>query len=438
MNKAIKNTTIANALGLLLGGCGYLVYSKVLSSSDFALYGICLVAGRLGVTVLDAGMKISIIRSPNDPTQSVVDAAIWLSIYSSLALLLLFSLLGWGGVAFSRWDERDFGVCALYMAAYLFTYPMIVVPLAMLERRMRFQRIAIVESLGNSIELMLPALFLQMDMGMWAFPAGAWLGRFIRLAGVIGEGPRVSSFPGSEELARIPLMLKQSLYYQMGLLSSLLRDNLALFIIGPIFGKVVLGQYVWVGQLCSFVTQVFVASSTRVSISLLSSSATPEERWGRVLSQINFLARFVFPSLVLVFFIAPIANSEFFNSKWDFAIGILPFMLVRIMSAIATTPLGASLLVTEPTKSFAKASFKWTLVEFLFAAFAIAVFGAKGMAMSAAVVGWVGAYFIMQEQRELRGKFLSVIRIIFVRSEFVASLLVALLAVFLTYIWSQQ
>lgn len=433
MNKAIKSTTIANALGLLLGGGGYLVYSKVLSPADFALYGICLVAGRLGVTVLDAGMKISIIRAPNEPSSSVASAAVWLSIFSSFLLLALLALVGWGGVEFSQWGVHDFSICAAYMTAYLCTYPMIVVPLALLERRMNFERIAIVESVGNATELLLPAVLLQFDLGMWAFPVGAWLGRLIRLVGVASHGPWIAAFPGSEEWAKIPAMLKQSSFYQLGLLSNLLRDNLALFIIGPLFGKSVLGQFIWVGQLCTFVTQVFVASSTRVSISLLSTSASPSDRWSRVVGQIDFLARFVFPSLAVIWFVAPFVNKFYFSSKWDFAIGILPLMLVRIMSAIATTPLGASLLVTETTKSFAKVSFRWTVVEFFAAFLAIGVMGPRGMALSAAAIGWVGAYFIIQEQRELRGKYVDVLGIIFLRRAFALPMLIVLSAALFAY-----
>lgn len=433
MNKAIKSTTIANALGLLLGGGGYLVYSKVLSPAEFALYGICLVAGRLGVTVLDAGMKISIIRAPDEPCASVASAAVWLSVFSSLLLLVLLALCGLGGVALSQWAAYDFSICAAYMAAYLCTYPLIVVPLALLERRMNFEKIAIVESVGNAVELLFPAILLQFDIGMWAFPIGAWLGRLIRLVGVVGRGPWLADFPGSEEWAKIPGMLKQSSFYQLGLFSNLLRDNLALFLIGPLFGKSVLGQFIWVGQLCTFVTQVFVASSTRVSISLLSTSDSSEGRWRRVIGQMDFLARFVFPSLALVWFVAPLVNKFYFSSKWDFAIGILPLMLIRIMSAIATTPLGASLLVTETTKSFARASFRWTLAEFAAAFLAVTAFGPVGMAVSAAAIGWVGAYFIVQEQQELRGKYFGIIKIIFFRRAFALPLLAVLSVAFFIY-----
>lgn len=392
--------TAANVVALAATISGYLLYSRLLNPSDFGIYAGALAIAKLGTTILDGGLKIALVKHSEEVTSGISRALFLGSVFASVVgvglLATVLLIMANSGIVASETAQ----FFALYGGAYLLTYPFLFIPLAQLEREQRFAPIARAEMLSISLEYGLPALlWLLVAPGFWSFVVSAWLSRGLRTALVLAASVDRSwlSRRWKPEWIESKGLLAEGLTLQVAVSLSMLRDSLHLLLVGPWFGKEWAGLYAWALQMCAVASQVFVQTATRVALPALRQRQGIESRWRATLVQITWLTIFTAPPLVFLTQIAHAADAELFASKWHTALTLLPFLVVRMLPGLATTPLGSLVLAERGARAYAVATAWWTTGEVAVAIVLMYVWGPIGLAWSYSFMAWLGvAAFVRQ------------------------------------------
>ncbi len=395
MRRLVAPLLAANVVALATIGISYLLYSRLLSAREFGIYAAALAVGNLAVLILDGGVKVSIIKHATTPTRSEESAL--LNLMLSVSILLLIALVALRSLVAHFFpalrDQTEF--VASFTAVYLLTYPWIGLSTASLERRLDYGRLAWIESTGVILERGAPVLFLIGGWGLYSFVWSLAIGRLVRVAALAVYHPVPLGRSSREAYRSVLKFIREGSWYQLGLGSSLVRDNLHIVLIGPVYGAAWVGYYAWGLQLCMMASQVFVQVSARISLPIAAQSAGFPERWRTVIRQVGLLAAITAPILAAVIFIAPPAVHQLFADNWRPALALLPFLCLRMLPGAASAPIGALVLVERGARVYALGVWLWTVLEVVFGIAAVQWIGAEGLAISYAVGAWFGIYFLL-------------------------------------------
>lgn len=431
--RGVVAMTAANAVALAMVIISYILYSRLMTPAEFGIYAGALAIAKLGTTVLDGGLKIALVKHHDTVGPGVLRALFLGSMGASILAVLLLVMVVATLAALNLLEAGNAFFFALYGAAYFLTYPLLFIPLAQLERAQRYTPVARAETLSISIEYALPALlWLMVAPGFWSFILAAWIARGLRTSLMLAASddrawlPRGSTPQWHEARA----LLREGLGLQIAVSLSMLRDNIHLLLVGPWFGKEWAGLYAWALQLCAVASQVFVQTASRVALPALRLTKGMDSRWKATLTQITWLTIFTAPPLVFLTDIAHVANEALFDSKWTVALGLLPFLIVRMLPGLATTPLGSLVLAERDARAYAVANAWWTGGEVVVAATMLWLYGPIGLAWSYAFMAWLGVAAFVR-QLPLPARFISLLPPLLLRP----SLWVAVLLV-LVYRWA--
>lgn len=390
--RATLAMSTANAVALLAAIGGYFAYSRLLSPGDFALYAAALAIAKFGTMLLDGGIKLALIKEGGTLEGGAYRSAFLACGLLAVASIACFGLVLGGLAAVGQMATGTAVFLGLYAAAYFATYPILVIPLADLERTLRFGAVARAEGLTICIEYGLPAvLWVAVRPGLWSFVASVWVARVLRagllLVSTSNRGWLGSSYP--PDWSRLKALFRVGFLLQLASLASILRDSLHLLLIAPLFGRDMAGMYAWVIQLCAVTSQVFVQTVSRVSLPVLI-AASEESRWRRMIGQIQWLTVLTFPPVACLVYLAPAVNHAFFRDKWTQALTLLPFMICRMLPGLVTTPMGSLLIAQEGARGYASSNIGWAAAELCVAVALILAFGSRGLAWSYSFMAWFG------------------------------------------------
>jgi O-antigen/teichoic acid export membrane protein len=402
----------ANLLTLLVVGLSFLAYSRLLSPPEFGLYALGLSAATLLSLVLDGGLKTTIIKMESNLSPAEESSIAVLMMGVSVGLILLLLAAERPLLALRPGISQDARFIVLFVGIALLFYPFVTLPTARLERDLEYGQIAWIESLGTIVERGSPAILLVFtNIGIYSFVWALLASRVLR-ALILGCYHRVSLLSLSRAgFAGSLRHLREGAWIQAGTVSSVLRDNLHVLLIGPLFGKLWIGYYAWALQVCLVSSQIFAQISARVSLPLLAQAKNFEKRWARCLYQIKFLTMLTVPVLCGVWLILPSVNSHFFHGKWQPALAMIPLLFLRMIPGMATTPVGPLIMVQRGGAAFAVSSMVWTACEIAAGLLFVWAIGPTGLAWSYALIVWVGLWTLIMS---LRGKTLNLIRDLFV------------------------
>ena len=394
--RAALQMSAAQAVALAAAVGAYFVYSQRLPAAEFGLYAGALAVAKLGTTVLDGGLKTALIKHRFAATPAVQRALFIGSAGAAAAACLLLGATLWTAQAAGLMAPASALFFGLYAGAYFVAQPLLFVPLAQLERAQRYAPVAGAEAASIALEYGLPALLLLVashGAWWWPFAVAAWAARALRSALLLAAAAdrrwlRRRVEPAWRDAA--PLW-REGVGIQAALAWSMLRDSLHLVLVGPWFGAEWAGLYAWAMQLTALASQVFVQTAARVGLPALRALPDPAARWHATLAQIGTLTAWTAPPLLLLTGIAAAADSALFGGRWDAAVALLPWLVLRMAPSLATTPLGSLVLADAGARAFARANALWTLAELGAAALCLALFGPLGLAVSLAAMAWAGA-----------------------------------------------
>jgi len=392
-NKNYYSLFVSYGLSFAAIGFSYIIYSRILSPSEFGLYSIALTIGAVGIFLLDGGIKTAIIKLDKHFGATEQSSTLsWLLLVSVLLTGALFAIkypLGY----FLPSVRADYIFLALFASIYLLTYPFIVIPTALLERSLQYPRLGWIEAVSITIERGGPVIFLLWtNLGLYSFVIALLLGRLCRAFAVWFSHPVKLCLPDFQRLKQILPLMREGGWIQLAAGVSLVRDNLHIIMLGPFWGKEWVGYYSWGMQLCLVLSQAFVQVSARVSLPRMAQQGTFTERWQTCLEQVRFLVMFTAPLLFAGLLVVPGINETFFGGKWSPTLPLLPFLFFRMIIGMAITPIATLIPVQFGGEKFARFSSIWTVIEIFTALVLIAVCGPNGLAYSSAVSVLFGLY----------------------------------------------
>jgi O-antigen/teichoic acid export membrane protein len=275
---------VGRTLGFQLLTAGVtIVLARLLTPADYGLFAIALSVQLVGQNIAELGLPAALVRMPEPPSAELQASTIgFLLVVTSAAVLavlattfLILPALGASGDVL-----RVVSITLLALPIYAAR----AVPLAMLDRKMSFGRVAAVEA-ADTVGFNLFALAAALaGLGVFslagAVPVGAMLG-----AGVAWLTPGAARLPRFE-LSRVkPLIGFGSRVSVLGMLY-LGRDLGYVVIIGAIGGAPMAGFYGMAKRLFSFPTAL-AAAVARVMLPALSQSGDEgPKRAARMLGQV--------------------------------------------------------------------------------------------------------------------------------------------------------
>lgn len=329
---------VGRTLGFQLLTAGVtIVLARLLTPADYGLFAIALSVQLVGQNVAELGLPAALVRMPEPPPAELQAATIGfllsVTLPASLALMIVaFALLPALGIY-----SDTVRVIAITLVAVPI-YAARAVPMAMMDREMRFGRVAAVEA-ADTIGFNLFALAAALaGIGVFslagAVPVGAALGALVAWSSQ--SAARVPRF----DLARVrPLIGFGSRVSALGVLY-LGRDLGYVTVIGAIGGAPMAGFYGMAKRLFSFPTAL-AAAVARVMLPTLSQSGEERPaRTGRMLGQIALICGL--PLALVAGAIQPFIEVVL-GSEW------LPTSEIVLYGSLAML-LGAS--VASPINSF--------------------------------------------------------------------------------------
>ncbi len=398
----------AQAVALVASALAALLYARALDAAGFAVWAGALALARALLMLLDGGLKTALVRREAEPDANTLrrlrQGSAWLALLIAVVLAAVLALAVQRGAlaaadAFWLWG---------YPAAYLLPYPPMFGALARLERAQCFQPVARAEAGSVLLEFVLPALLLVAGVPAWmAFVGSALLARTLRSLWIVRAARALSVAPSApagaaHEIRPLATVLRDGLGVQAIALVSMLRDHLHLLLVAPWFGAEWAGRYAFAFTACTLASQVFVQTAARVGLPLLR-AADPAARWALMLSQVRQLAIVTLPPLALLPALLAAADGPLWDGRWAEAIALLPWLVWRMWPSVATTPLGALMLVAGSPWAAARTHAVWTLVELGVALLMLAWLGPVGLAVAAALTAWVGVALFAARVQPGRG-----------------------------------
>lgn len=325
---------VGRTLGFQLLTAGVtVVLARLLTPADYGLFAIALSVQLVGQNIAELGLPAALVRMPEPPSRELQAATIgFLLVVTWAAVAAVFATTFLILPAFGV-SSAALRVVAITLVA-LPIYAARAVPLAMLDRKMSFGRVAAVEA-ADTVGFNLFALAAAVaGLGVFslagAVPVGAMLG-----AGIAWLTPGAARFPRFE-LSRVkPLIGFGSRVSVLGMLY-LGRDLGYVTIIGAIGGAPMAGFYGMAKRLFSFPTAL-AAAVARVMLPALSQSGEERPmRAARMLGQVALVCGL--PLALIAGAIQPLINVVL-GPEW------LPTTDIVLYGSLAMM-LGASLAST--------------------------------------------------------------------------------------------
>lgn len=406
INTPAAHMTVATGATIVSGIVAYLFFSKEISPAIFAIYGLCLTSGRVGLALLDSGIKVGLLSVLSKNPEKDLNPVYWLVLIFSCLFILIAAIFSLVFCKLFSWAYFDVFVVFAYATSYFATYPFILPGLVDKESTLNFSLIALCEAISNAIELILPVVAsLIFGFNLIYLPIFAWTSKIIKII-FIGNFDFIKKIPRGSDFYDGKNLFKYSASMQASIYMNLFRDNMHVIFIGPIFGKEWLGYYSWVQGITSMLVQLFISAATRVSIPIMAKMSADADKVLYAKRKARFMASMIFPILASAYCLIPLLDKLLFNDKWAIAIEILPFALLRILSAATTTPAGSLVMLESGGVVYASTILKWTLMEISIFIFTINIFSEKSLAYTWAFGGWIGAYLMVKSvSKVFGGKF---------------------------------
>ncbi|WP_083567467.1 lipopolysaccharide biosynthesis protein [Hyphomicrobium sp. CS1GBMeth3] len=274
-----RNVFVMGAAQAWRVGIGFaftVVSARLLAPSDFGLIAMVMTVTALVTMIQDLGATQAVVQR-DKITQGQLNALFWIAVGLGVALAALLALSG-PAVARFFGDQRLEGLMAAFAVPIIAT-GIQAVPFALLNRHMRFGRLALVDAVAAGASFVVGVVLAWQFESYWALYAAACASSLVMLVGCwVGSGFR----PGKATFDRETRAM-------VGFGSGVTGFNLANYfsrnadkvLIGKYFGDISLGFYDRAYRLLLFPLSQIHAPIGRVMIPLLSRNLSDPERYRR-------------------------------------------------------------------------------------------------------------------------------------------------------------
>lgn len=364
------------------------VLARLLTPSDFGLVGLIAVFTGFATLLTDFGLSAALIQRP-DVNHDHLSSAFWLNLVSGGCLSLLFAA---GAPLIALFYGEPSLVWLTMVSGLVFLLnSTAAVQSSLLDRRMDFRRIALIENLATIVAAAAAIGAAAAGAGVWSLIVLTLAAAAARSAILWGTGqwrPQLRiSRPALRDLWGFSVNLaafNTTNYWARN------ADNL---LIGKVLGPGPLGIYTRAYSTMLLPMSQVGSVAMRVMFPALSRIQDDKERVRRIyLRSVGLIALVTFPIAVGLFVAARPFVLTFYGSRWSAAVPILRLLcIVGLIQSIATT---VGLLYQSQGRT--DWMFRWSLLStgMVIGAFAIGVqWGLTGVAISYVTSTMLLSYF---------------------------------------------
>jgi PST family polysaccharide transporter len=310
------------------------VLARVVGPEEFGLFAMIAVVVDVLTMVASLGIR-SIIVSHEDPTEGDLSTLFWLQLGFGVLLAAVTVLLA--PVVSSLYGEPRLARLTRVLAWTWLVSPVGSVPMALLERRLAFARIAVVEAVSLTVSGAFSMAMALLGSGavslVYLIVSGLWLQAVLALL-LTGWIPRLVFQPRSvTKVARFGLNLTvhRVVYY--------LGRHLDTFLVGRYLGATALGHYALAYRIAIDPILALLGVATRVMLPVLVSIRVDVERMREgYLRGLQWLGMVTFPLLATLLIGAGELVELMFGEHWRPVVPLIRgFCLAGMLRVTFTT-----------------------------------------------------------------------------------------------------
>lgn len=364
----------------LISLLGQIFLARLLIPSDFGIYAIIVFVISFFSLFTDIGLSLAIIQKNEDVTQEELSGVFAVKMGLTIALVLVV----WLCAPFTKLFYPSFNDANIFMVRIfsltLLTTSLRAVPVALLERNLKYQVISMLDVYGVFVYYVSALGGALLHLGVWSFIYGTLAKEIAETIILYYFYPFLPRF--SFSLAHLKKMIKFGIYIQGNALVNVLNNSLTPVIGGRMSGPYAVGLLDFAFNIASL--PIIIAQNFgRVAFAGYARIQNEEKVLFQTLCQsISMLAiiLYIFPVLLLGLGneIVPVV----FSAKWVPALPALYWYSVSAFLLPIIASLGQGILVIGKSKEIFWTSLATILCGWIAAIIFIKVFGFVGIAMT--------------------------------------------------------
>ena len=382
------------------------VLARLLSPSDFGLFGIITFVLTFLVAFGDVGLGASLIREPEEPSeedyravftaqQMLVAAVVLAAWFASPMLTRAYHLPAHRAILFR-----------LVAVSLLFT-SFQVIPSVRLERHLKFQKLAAVEVAQALVYngVTIGAAFA--GLGPLSFALGL-LSRSVAGAAIINW---VSPWRigWHLDLKRIARHLSFGIPYQGIAFTSLLKDSITPVFVGLALGTSQVGYINWANMVAAYPVLALMVMQ-RVYLPAFARMQAHKERLGAFVEKVILATNaIVAPLAILTLVLIRPITAAVFGEKWLVALPLFRFFWLANILVPTSTPMLGLLNALGRSKTTFGFALGWMLGTWALGVPLILALGSVGFALSAFLVTLSAPFLFRVAQNQVRFRIARVI-----------------------------
>jgi O-antigen/teichoic acid export membrane protein len=358
---------------------GIVALARMLSPAEYGSVTIALFVQSILVSVCALGLGVSLVRQQEEPTlleeRSVLGAQ---QLVAVLLAVALWALAPWLTRLYGRPVEEVALFRAVALTALLF--PLQTVPVARLERHLRFGRLAVVEVVQAVAFNLIAVLLVWRGAGTRAV-AVAVLVRAL-LAALLAQA--VSPWPVGVALAgtRLRSLLRFGVPFQAATWVSLIKDSLTPILLGITAGAAAVGLVDWAQTIATYPT-VALMILQRIYVPAFARVQDRPQELGRLVDRAIQAANAIAAPIAVVslVLIGPVIHLGF-SARWRPAQGLFYWLWCANLVVPTVTPLLGLLNALGRSRAVLALSVLWMVATWLLGAPLILWLGPVGFGIA--------------------------------------------------------
>lgn len=410
--KVVKERAIKGVVALsgrtfivqIISFVGFFLLTIFLGRADIGLFfAVSELIGILGY-FSDVGLAAALIQKEEQP--EVEDIRSTFTLQQILVVTLVVGAFLFTKPIAAFYQISQSGILLFWSLTLGFFFASLkTIPSVLLERHLRFDRLALVEIVENFIFYGIAVILSWRGFGILSYAYA------VILRGVVGILLiyRLSPWPVGFSLKSNSLrhLLKFGVPYQANTFLAVVKDRMMNVVLWKIIGAEGVGIIGWAQKWSQIPLRFIMDAVMKVTFPAYSRmQQDPKELSRSIEKTILFLSLLIFPMLI---YMSVLGRSliEIIPQYRKWEIGLVPLYLLVINSAwgAVTTPLTNALSAIGKIKTVFKLMLMWTALTWLFYPLLAIKFGYLGVAMASVLVSTSSVVAIWATKRVIDFKF---------------------------------
>lgn len=381
--------------GLNIGGS--VLLARLLTPSEFGFFAVVTFFLAFLVSFGDAGLAASLVREEDEPSESTYSSVFTfqlLLVTLVAAIFWFFSPLLVGAYGLPASDELTFKILSLTILVTV----LIVVPMVRLERRLLFNKIAVLEVFQGFTFNICAVLFAWLGYGALSFAIALLVRALLGALVVFLLMPWVPKIHWDWHL--IQSRVRFGLHYQGVKAISLVKDSISPVLIGMWIGTDAVGYVNWANMVAAYpVMALFVLQ--RIYMPTFSKLQSDRLALGQLVEKViwgtNAIAA---PLAIITLCLASPLTEIVFGEQWLRALSVLYLFWGANLFVPSVTPCMGLLDAVGKAKVNFKFAVIWMLTTWMLGVPLMIYWGIAGFAFANLIVQFSNLFLYRAAQRE--------------------------------------